>query len=242
MKLQKIWNKYRKASESGYTIIEGLVAIIVVATLLSAIGPVIALSVGVRVQARRVELATKAAKSYIDAVNSDAVSAPQFFGDDDEQSDITTALSSCQSTSSAPYCTSPVADKGGNFYCVDGDGDQQCSPDSMTDMIVYAGAILPTDSGGNVIPEYAANLGAAGGDPSTIGYQMEVLVYRANGLTSVDKITKILPPTLANNAGLATRYTDGDNNTVERPLFTTKVDIAPTEDSFKNLCDRLGGC
>ena len=64
---------------------EGLVAMIVVATtLMSAIGSVIALSVGVRIQARRVELATRAAKSYIDGLNSGVISPPAFFLDEDE--------------------------------------------------------------------------------------------------------------------------------------------------------------
>ncbi|MFM6395306.1 MAG: prepilin-type cleavage/methylation domain-containing protein, partial [Planktothrix sp.] len=58
------------SSESGYTILEGLMAVVVVAVLVSAIGPVIAFSVGTRAQARRVELATQAARSYIDWVKS----------------------------------------------------------------------------------------------------------------------------------------------------------------------------
>lgn len=84
MKLQKIREKHKKLSESGYTLMEGLVAMIVVATLMSAIGSVIVLSVGVRIQARRVELATRAAKSYIDGLNSGVISPPAFFLDDDE--------------------------------------------------------------------------------------------------------------------------------------------------------------
>lgn len=84
MKLQKIREKHKKLSESGYTLMEGLVAMIVVATLMSAIESVIVLSVGVRIQARRVELATRAAKSYIDGLNSGVISPPAFFLDDDE--------------------------------------------------------------------------------------------------------------------------------------------------------------
>ena len=63
---------------------KGLVAMIMVAALMSAIGSVIALSVGIRIQARRVELATRAAKSYIDGLNSGVISPPAFFLDDDE--------------------------------------------------------------------------------------------------------------------------------------------------------------
>ena len=65
-----------QSNESGFTIIESLIAIIVVAILLVAIAPVLALSVATRVQARRVELATQAAKAYIDGVSSGTIPTP----------------------------------------------------------------------------------------------------------------------------------------------------------------------
>src|SRR6476661_831556 len=64
------------SSESGFTLIESLMAVIVVSVLLVGIFPIIAFSVGTRVQARRVELATQAAKTYIDGVRSGAIVAP----------------------------------------------------------------------------------------------------------------------------------------------------------------------
>jgi len=48
----------KQASQFGFTIVESLMAIVVVAILMTAISPVIILSVATRVQARRVELAT----------------------------------------------------------------------------------------------------------------------------------------------------------------------------------------
>jgi prepilin-type N-terminal cleavage/methylation domain-containing protein len=59
-----------KSRDGGYTIIESLVAMIVVSVLMIAIAPVMALSVATRVQARRVELATQAARTYIDALRT----------------------------------------------------------------------------------------------------------------------------------------------------------------------------
>jgi prepilin-type N-terminal cleavage/methylation domain-containing protein len=64
-------------TQSGFTIIECLLAIILVSILLTAIAPVIALSVATRVQARRVEQATQAAKSYIDGVRAGKITPPQ---------------------------------------------------------------------------------------------------------------------------------------------------------------------
>jgi type II secretory pathway pseudopilin PulG len=62
-----------KSREGGYTIIESLVAMIVVSVLMIAIAPVMAFSVATRVQARRTELATQAARAYIDALRTGAV-------------------------------------------------------------------------------------------------------------------------------------------------------------------------
>jgi prepilin-type N-terminal cleavage/methylation domain-containing protein len=59
--------------DGGYTIIESLVAMIVVSVLMIAIAPVMAFSVATRVQARRIELATQAARTYIDALRVGAI-------------------------------------------------------------------------------------------------------------------------------------------------------------------------
>ncbi|BAY01116.1 hypothetical protein NIES19_03460 [Anabaena cylindrica PCC 7122] len=61
---------------SGFTIIESLVAIVVVSILLAAIAPVIVLSTATRVQARRIELASHAAKTFIDGVRTGSITTP----------------------------------------------------------------------------------------------------------------------------------------------------------------------
>jgi prepilin-type N-terminal cleavage/methylation domain-containing protein len=62
-----------QSRDGGYTIIESLVAMIVVSVLMIAIAPVMAFSVATRVQARRVELATQAARTYIDALRTGTI-------------------------------------------------------------------------------------------------------------------------------------------------------------------------
>lgn len=62
-----------QSRDGGYTIIESLVAMIVVSVLMIAIAPVMAYSVATRVQARRIELATQAARAYIDALRTGAI-------------------------------------------------------------------------------------------------------------------------------------------------------------------------
>ena len=63
-------------SDSGFTIIESLVAIVVVSILLSAIAPVLVMSTAIRVQARRIELSTQAARTFIDGVRSGSITKP----------------------------------------------------------------------------------------------------------------------------------------------------------------------
>ncbi|MEG3849249.1 hormogonium polysaccharide secretion pseudopilin HpsB [Microcoleus sp. herbarium19] len=67
---QKPHQNLSQVRDGGYTIIESLVAMIVVSVLMIAIAPVMAFSVATRVQARRTELATQAARAYIDALRT----------------------------------------------------------------------------------------------------------------------------------------------------------------------------
>jgi type II secretory pathway pseudopilin PulG len=62
--------------QSGFTILEALVALMVAAILMVAIAPMVTLSVAARVQGRRVDMATQAARSYIDSLRSGAIAPP----------------------------------------------------------------------------------------------------------------------------------------------------------------------
>ena len=73
MTKQKQHQNLSQSRDGGYTIIESLVAMIVVSVLMIAIAPVMAFSVATRVQARRMELATQAARAYIDALRTGAI-------------------------------------------------------------------------------------------------------------------------------------------------------------------------
>ncbi|MDJ0553984.1 MAG: hormogonium polysaccharide secretion pseudopilin HpsB [Microcoleaceae cyanobacterium MO_207.B10] len=226
--------KNSKSPEAGYTIIEGLVAMIMVSTLMAAIAPIIALSVGTRVQARRVELAVQAGRSYIDGVRSGTIPAPGKLIGDETLIGVGTlsSSSSCTPTDSAPYCNNPTVDRG-TFYCVDGDGGG-CTSDSLTDMMVHAAAVLDPDTQ----PEgYRKELAAASDNAEAmaeIGYLLSVRVYRASAFKDASKISTELPTTTVNNTGLATR--DG---TTEKPLFVTVTEIAPNTRSFNNYKDFL---
>ena len=61
---------------TGFTLMEPLMALVVVAVLLATTAPVIILSVASRVRARQIELATQAARSYVDNLRSGSIDPP----------------------------------------------------------------------------------------------------------------------------------------------------------------------
>ncbi|WP_293366571.1 prepilin-type N-terminal cleavage/methylation domain-containing protein [Microcoleus sp. CAWBG50] len=137
--------------DGGYTIIESLVAMIVVSVLMIAIAPVMAFSVATRVQARRTELATQAGKAYIDALRTGAI---KFGG-----SGFPKAAPANDLAGTPP----PVV---GDTYCVDMGGSCDSSNKDFNKDFYVQGAWL--------------NQNATGTDPTSKGYQLLVRVYRAD--------------------------------------------------------------
>ncbi|NJK59032.1 MAG: type II secretion system protein [Oscillatoriales cyanobacterium SM2_1_8] len=56
--------------DAGFSLVESLLAVVVTGIIFVALATAAAISVGVRVQARRIDLANQAARSYIDGVRS----------------------------------------------------------------------------------------------------------------------------------------------------------------------------
>lgn len=141
-----------KSRDGGYTIIESLVAMIVVSVLMIAIAPVMAFSVATRVQARRVELATQAARTYIDALRTGAIKPAQ---------------DGFPKRASGELADAQVQTDLTKTYCVDMDGDGVCKTDSTKDFYVQGAWLNPDPS---ITPT----------DPTSKGYQLLVRVYRAD--------------------------------------------------------------
>jgi prepilin-type N-terminal cleavage/methylation domain-containing protein len=64
--------------DRGFTLLEALMAVVVVTILLVGIGPMVALSTAARVNARRVDQATQAGRSYIEAVRGKVFDTSDF--------------------------------------------------------------------------------------------------------------------------------------------------------------------
>jgi len=64
---------YLPSNQSGFSLLESLMAVAVVGILMTAILPMMVVTTSSRVQARRIDLASQAARSYIDGVRSGTV-------------------------------------------------------------------------------------------------------------------------------------------------------------------------
>ena len=197
-------------------------AIVVASVMLALVGPVIAFSVGTRVQAKRVELSAQAGKTYIDAVKSNIVTDK--LGVVTRPTPKTTALQSVAAPNTGTLdciagklCTTPTSPDY-QLYCVDFDGDGTCTTNSVTDMIVQGAAYQPTVTSADS------------------GYSLGVRVYRANSFAA--DITLTEPK---NNQGIKSNslVTNalGDR---KLPLAQMTTEVSPTgTSSFNDLKDRL---
>lgn len=146
-----------KSQDAGYTIIESIVAMVVVSVLMIAIAPVMAFSVATRVQAKRVEMATQAARTYIDALRSGALKQG------DRGFPVGNATKDLENTA-APDVSTPNP-----YYCIDNDATGDCEPSSNQDLLVqgyYFNNNAPTP-------------------PTKTGYNLIVRVYRAGSFAGV---------------------------------------------------------
>ncbi|NES19880.1 MAG: type II secretion system protein [Symploca sp. SIO3E6] len=154
--------KTTQPNQSGFTIIESLVAIIVISILMLGLSPVIFLSVAARVQSRRVERGTEVARTYIDGVRSGAIPATNVV--------VGAATDRTLEAGPVPTALNPVdwSDPGG-LYCVDLDASGGCEAGSMNDMVVQ-GFRTPGDA--------------------DRGYLLGVRVYRAHAFSGGEPLQK----------------------------------------------------
>ena len=229
-------NNMQPSNQQGFTIIESLVAILVVTILLVTISPAIVVSIGVRLQAKRVDSATRAARLYIDAVKSGEIDPPEhqvvleeanlvggatvFTSDRNDFANAPTptagSLNCAASTTVSYYCANTNAAPNYSLYCVDGDDDgaNQCTSDNNRDLIVQA---------------FRSTLSTTTSIDS--GYLMGVRVYRADGFSDSDSLTT--QAQRAASSGLGDR---------KGPLIEVATEVINTETNLGDYCQRFGGC
>jgi prepilin-type N-terminal cleavage/methylation domain-containing protein len=217
--LRKIFLSSPQLSQDGFTIVESLMAIVVVSILLAAIAPVIALSVANRVQAKRIETASQAASSYIDGVRIKRIESPLApVVVPPNKKDISTYDPPVSSTTfdcnANSYCTNTGTTSATptNLYCIDFDGDSKCKNTSNRDMVIQA--FRDTDS-------------------SSTGYALGIRVYRADAFNgAILKASK-------DNYRQQNSFTGGIGRK-EIPLVEMTTEISGVVPKYGELCNRIG--
>jgi len=196
------------SSEAGFTLLESLMAIVVVSILLVGIAPMVALSVATRVQARRIDQATQAARTYIDGVRGGTVPIPQRFVKPNPASRIADIDFA---PPIAAYPNDPLRDAGTRV-------DTNNSGFSVSD---------PQD----LIIQPLRNKGSDATTDATIsrlkkeGYELVVRVYRADAFESG-------APTQVTETKSIFTNTTGSRNF---PLVVMKAQIFPSDSTLPTL-------
>ncbi len=235
------WKKFTSSSEAGFTIVESLMAIVVVAILMAGISPVLILSVATRVQARRIELGSQAARTYIDGIRAGSIPIPKNVVQLDEV-DATDNFDDSQRvnfagvaapSSTLPTCSTPTngycqnsttpSTSTTSLYCIDRDGSG-CSNSSSQDLVIQAYRSTS-----------ATTVNAANDDPDK-GYLLAVRVYRADAFSGSGTLE-----TMEANSSKAATFTGGLGNKTA-PLVEIVTEVAPRTANFQDYCTRFGGC
>ncbi|MBD2293553.1 type II secretion system protein [Anabaena sphaerica FACHB-251] len=203
-------------NNSGFTILESLVGMLVASLLLAAITPVLVMSTAIRVQARRVELATQAARTFIDGVRIGSVTAPTIVSQISANTDTHRNLT-----------ISP------NDYLIT--TTEMPAPTSATDLYCYNqnGIISSTDCVNNLFYIQAGRIVQS--TQKNDGYRLAIRVYRAD----IDFSKTIKINTGATSRQTASPVTAGLGDK-QAPLMEMTTEIANTRTTFQALCQRLG--
>jgi len=219
--------EFALSREGGYTIVESIIAMVVVGVLMTMVAPMIVFSTATRIQARRVELATQAARAYIDWVRVDpATRAPS------QTVDLAAGVTNFPNTVSVPatsdltgnctsnndYCTNKT------LYCVNFDDKAGCDKNSQRDMIVQGFRSVVTVNGTASLPQD--------------GYLLGVRVYRA------DSFNAQFNPLISQQSTSPITSALGNR---KAPLIALTTEMASKSAGYDKYCDRTsntanGGC
>lgn len=218
--------KASSSSDSGFTIIESLLGIVVVAILLAAISPVLVISTATRVQSRRIEKATQAANTFIDGVRTGSIEAPE--ANKIELPKVTETEPRTLEDNLITLGKMPAPTNANNpdlyFFKSDGticqsfgSGNCQKDPDRpFEEFFIQARQIIVEGSGTND------------------GYRLALRVYR--GDVDFNKALVASDNTTKKTASVVT----GGLGNQQAPAVERTVDISNINTSFNALCQRFG--
>jgi len=214
--------KTKRSSELGFTLIESLIAAAVVAILIVSIAPMVALSTTARVNARRLDQATQAARSYIDAVRGGVIDVSQF-PDSLVRNNALAASANAQGQYTFEAIAAPTATtfpsstmcnnsannvSGGTVpgICVDSNGDGFSINDPQ-DLFIQ-----PMRSGP------LRTVGTVSTDLTNQGFWLAVRVYRASALSGTTLLTET-------NSGCIAKPAFANSSPITCPIVTMRSQI-----------------
>lgn len=233
-----IYRKLRKhiyqSTQAGYTLVESMVAMVLVSILAASIAPMLGFWVASRVQARRVELAAVAARTYIDGVRSEVIAHPAYYTTDPNNiSEIDVSGLECDNGNS--YCAQPSLTNEGEFFCINNDDEVGCQDSSATDIVLHVGSYnnccegsrgrFYLDSDDKPLPAGQANY--------DIGYRLDVRVYQARAFSEGGELLRSnsTEKKTAGVSGLAKK---------KAPLLEISTEITTGETNYFELENLLG--
>jgi prepilin-type N-terminal cleavage/methylation domain-containing protein len=214
-------------SDSGFTIIESLLGIVVVAILLAGISPVLVMSTATRVQSRRTEKATQVANTFIDGVRTGSIELTQDSKIELPKLDETNTTRTLQENLITDT-TMPVPESAtdGDLYFSKSDGTicqpfgtGTCTKDPnqpFEEFFIQARQIRVEGSGEND------------------GFRLALRVYRGDVDFSEDLLASF-----DNNKKTSSVVAAGLGNR-QAPAIERTIDISNIRTSFGALCQRLG--
>ncbi|MBP0013763.1 MAG: hormogonium polysaccharide secretion pseudopilin HpsB [Roseofilum sp. SBFL] len=244
--------------ESGFTLIESLVAVVILTIMLVGIAPVIVLATATRIQARRVELATQAARFYIDGVRAGSLPAPNSVVELKEKVDPATrkfiskredfAKTVAPAQSSLPATCPPASpndyEKGG--YCKN-QTLASAKEASATDVSLYCfdgddqsgcQASSPNDfivqAYRSVTDKTKATAQATAQGQLDQGYLLGIRVYRADAFKDTGTLLTL-------HADGVQQRSSGATLNVKAPLLEMTTEIQGKNDNITNFNNRFKG-
>jgi prepilin-type N-terminal cleavage/methylation domain-containing protein len=249
------------STQSGFTLIECLIAIMVVSILMVGIAPAIVVSVATRVQARRLEQATEAARAYIAGVQTGTINQPLSIapiaqtsvpGNNVSAFVLSGAAQAQASQAPSPTLNCPlptgVTPPPSGYYCNSGEGAiPQTGTPSVSTTSLYCinlsgtGCNSSTSEGKrNFIVQAFRSVnfdenGNVVGVDGTQGYLLGVRVYRVDAFDGSGAL-KTTPAT-GNKRTLSYAGGTGDR---KAPVVEMTTEVSTAETTLDSLKQRLG--
>jgi prepilin-type N-terminal cleavage/methylation domain-containing protein len=224
--LVRLFLKYLQSPQAGFSLLESLMAVVVVSILMTAMLPMVILSTSSRVQARRVDLATQAARSYTDGVRAGVVNI----------------IDAPATLSVYPFIDAGKTNR--NQYFTDVPAPNSSN---VANLFKIPGVRIDTNGNGFSFDDpqdlVIQPMRSGGTDLASQGFYMGVRVYRADAFQS-DTALKSPYTTLQTGSDStacpsASRVLTSTGGSVICPLLFMKVDINPSTSTLDQIKSRL---